>query len=353
MKTYEITIKPITGFGTPLKGDTIFGHICWQIAYDEGLFGMNLNELLSDYAVNPFIVVSSAYPKLNDGFVLKRPDMPLDKLFNFSKANTADMIRKRKEFKGRRWMLVSKDKPLSNLKAEGIYLNDDELFEKLSTYRDIETQRQLRKRGIKSFISDYTQPHNTINRLTGTTGEGQFAPYSVDQTVYMPGAELVIFAGLREDIGVKQVVEALKLIGNTGFGKDASTGLGRFEVVSNQEIDLKTIGRDTPNACYALAPSVPEKDTFSDMFFAPFTRFGRHGDVLAKSGRPFKNPVIMADEGAMFIVNPLTKGGEGGSYVFDKPYIGTGVFNISKAEPNAVAQGYSLYIPMKVEATNE
>ena len=67
MKTFLITIKPISGFGTSLKGDTIFGHICWQAAYDKALFGKSLGSLLSDYSSNPFVVISSAYLKLSDG----------------------------------------------------------------------------------------------------------------------------------------------------------------------------------------------------------------------------------------------------------------------------------------------
>ena len=200
----------------------------------------------------------------------------------------------------------------------------------------------MRKKGLKSLVLDYTQPHNTINRLTGTTGEGQFAPFAVDQTVYMPGAKLVVFVGLREDIKIEQMVKAIKQIGDSGYGKDASTGLGKFDVVGHKEINLIAIGSENPNACLTLAPCVPESDMFSQMFFTPFTRFGRHGDVLAKSGKPFKNPVIMADEGAVFIFN--------GKAPADKPYIGTAVTGISKAEHKAVTQGYSLYIPVKVEA---
>jgi CRISPR-associated protein Csm4 len=77
------------------------------------------------------------------------------------------------------------------------------------------------------------------------------------------------------------------------------------------------------------------------MFFTPFTRFGRHGDVLAKSSNPFKNPVIMADEGGIFIPKSHES--------FTKPYIGRAVMNISKAEPRTVMQGYSLYLPVNVE----
>lgn len=342
MKTYEITIKPLSGFGTPLKGDTMFGHLCWQAVYDEALFGMSIDTLLADYATNPFMVVSSTYPKLYNGYALKRPDMPLDKLFDFSGKSKADIIGKRKEFKGKRWMLVRQGERITSMKSDSLYFDDQQLFNELSKNEDAETRRQMRKKGVKSFISDYTQLHNSINRMTGTTGEGEFAPFAVDQVVFLPGTELVVFVGLREDVAVEQLVKAFAQIGETGFGKDASTGLGKFEVVSSSEIDLFAMGDGTPNACYTLAPCVPEKGIFDKMFFSPFTRFGRHGDVLAKSKNPFKNPVIMADEGSVFAIN-------GGTGVFEKPYIGMAVTGLSKAESKTIMQGYSLYIPTKVE----
>lgn len=344
MKTYEITIKPISGFGTPLKGDTLFGHLCWQAAYDETLFGMSLNKLLADYGANPFVIVSSAYPKLENGYALKRPDMPLDKLFDFSNLNKSDIIKKRKEFKSKCWMLLGKDRSLNNLKTEGLYLNTSELFERLSNLKSFEKQREIRKKGIKSFISNFSQSHNTINRLTGTTGEDQFAPYTVEQTVYIPDAELVIFAGLREDIKIENLLKALKRIGKTGFGKDASTGLGRFEVIGHGEINLKLTGSNNPNAYYTLSPVVSEKTAYKKIFFTPFVRFGRHGDILARSKNPFKNPVIMADEGAIFIPHNID---------LSKPYIGTAVYGVSKVNSNAVTQGYSLYVPIKVEEADE
>lgn len=160
--------------------------------------------------------------------------------------------------------------------------------------------------------------------------------------MFFPETELALFVGIDEMvINIEQLRIGLERIGETGFGKDASLGLGRFQLGEENEINLLKMGSDTPNACYTLAPCVPEKDTFSEMFFTPFTRFGRHGDVLAKSANPFKNPVIMADEGGIF----KPKGQE----VFNKPCIGKAVTNISKAEPKAVAQGYALYLPVKVE----
>jgi CRISPR-associated protein Csm4 len=200
----------------------------------------------------------------------------------------------------------------------------------------------MRKVGSKNIISIFSQPHNTINRLSGTTGNARFAPFDVEQWVFYPETKLALFVGIDETmVTIEQIRIGLERIGDIGFGKDASTGLGRFELGEESEIDITKMGSDSPNACYTLAPCVPEKDTFIEMFFTPFTRFGRHGDVLAKSSNPFKNPVIMADEGGIF--KPKFR------EVFNKPYVGTALSNLSKAEPRSVMQGYSLYLPVNVE----
>ena len=344
MKTYEITIKPLSGFGTPLKGDTIFGHVCWQAAYNDGLFGSSIETLLADYMTNPFLVISSAYPKFSEGtksvYMLRRPDLPLDCLFDFGSMDKKTMRIEKKKLKAKKWMPLDDTQAVSSFKAMN-YKDDKELFGMVKKSVTDDLQREAKKKGMKSFMADYSQPHNAINRLSGTTGEGRFAPFAVDQKVYFPQTELSIFVGINDRITVKQVEDALSKIGEIGFGKDASTGLGKFEVCDVDEIDLKSFGSSEPNACYTLSPCVPEKDVFLCSFFSPFTRFGRHGDILAKSKNPFKNPVIMADEGAIFI--PKEKD------VFIKPYIGTAVTNISLAESKSVMQGYSLYIPVKVE----
>lgn len=345
MKTYEIVIKPLSGFGTPLKGDTIFGHFCWQIIYNQHLMGKSLDILLENYQTKPFAVFSSAYPRFCVGescyYALKRPDLPMNMVFNLPDDKTQN-IEKRKEHKAKRWMILQKDKKFSSLK-ELKYLTDTELFEEdIKAYISDKTERDVKGRVSRDFITAFLQSHNKINRLTNTTGAEGFAPFTVEQQVFFPETELALFVGIDDNIiNIRQLKEGLEMMGKCGFGKDASTGLGRFDVLETTEIDLTNMGNDSPNACYTLSPCVPGKDTFSDMFFSQFTRYGRHGDVLAKSTNPFKNPVIMADEGGIF----KPKGKE----MFHKPYIGTAVTTISKAEPKSVAQGYALYIPVNVE----
>ena len=346
MKTIEITIKPISGFGTPMKGDTIFGHICWQAAYDSSLFGgRTIDQLLSDYETNPFLIISSAFFKVGNNEktirVLKRPDIPLPSLFDFQGKSKKEIIRMRKVLKSKRWMKIPDGGRIESLKKID-YISDRGLAEESILSSTEKGQLEARKKGAKSIVAEFSQPHNTINRLTNTTGEGRFAPFVSDQSVFLGQIELILYVGLREDISIEQTRAALQRIGETGFGKDASTGSGKFSVISTEEINLSDMGSMTPNACYTLAPSVFEKNVYLQTYFTPFTRFGRHGDVLAKSSNPFKNPVIMADEGAVLLPTDMKS-------IIKKPYLGTSVNNVSKAEPNTVAQGYSLYIPIMVE----
>lgn len=333
MKIYEFIITPFSGFGTPIVGDTLFGHVCWQLCYDPALAGRTLDDLLSDYSRNPFVVISSAYPRIASGgsirYVFRRPEMPLSFLFDKSAGDAAEMIRKRKELKKRKWMLLD-ERFLANGLDESMFVTEDDMF---------------RLSGLESRTNGYSvsfvQPRNKINRITGTTGGGGFSPFSVVQDVYVSGASLSVFVGLdTERISAEAALEYLKRIGETGYGRDASTGLGRFSVSGFREVDF---GRPAgANACYTLGPSLPGDDVWRDIFFSPVIRYGRHGGSFAGAQNPFKAPVRMADSGAVYVAD-----GE----MPVRPYVGEAVGSVSITEPRTVVQGYSLYIPFRMEAS--
>ncbi len=94
-------------------------------------------------------------------------------------------------------------------------------------------------------------------------------------------------------------------IGDFGFGKDASIGLGKFEVVDFQAKPLPA--QSNANACLTLAPCAPQGLGFDSQrsYYQLFTRFGRHGDVAVhQEGKPFKNPVLLAQTAAVFYTPP-------------------------------------------------
>lgn len=340
MKLYAIILTPVSGFGTTLKGDTIFGHFCWQAAYDPSLLQGGLEQQIAAYSEKPFAVFSSAFPvveKEKTAFAFKRPELPFSFMLPAGKDKAEDM-RQRKDFKKKKWMLIGEDLHLDVKTAN--FISDQGLLEEVTGTLSEGTRRQMGKAENAEFLKLFSQAHNSINRMTQTTGTGNFAPYAKENIYYLPDTKLAVFVLIEETAtDIDRVTLGLKRIGISGFGRDASTGLGRYKTGKFYELPLSRAVNS--NACYTLAPCVPAKGVFKESFFSPFVRFGKHGDRLAAYGNPFKNPVIMADEGAVLI--PDNKN------FFNRPYTGQAVNNVSKAIPETVVQGYAPYIPFKLE----
>lgn len=339
MKVYAITINPQSPFGTPFKGDTIFGHFCWQAAHNPELLSGGLDHWIDRYPEKPFAVFTSAWPQIvePDGqtfYCLPKPAMPA--------AFPTGMVRKqrleqRKKEKNKKWILLEQDSLRQGFVSFDV-VNDKELFAAHQATLSTNEKRMLQflpAEQQKPVITS-THAHNSINRLTMTTGKG-FDPFSMENFHYLPGLKLVLFVAFDEDaLDQKKLCKGLENIGRFGFGRDASSGLGRFDVGEFNELEwpLPVPGQ----GCYTLAPCVPDAERFSEQFALPFTRFGRHGDRLGLSKNPFKNPVVMADEGAVFF--------PADNQLPTVPYIGRAVTGLSQVEERTVAQGYSPYLPM-------
>lgn len=342
MKLYEIILKPESGFGTPLKGDTIFGHICWQASYDPKLLNGGLDKWIACYGERPFAVFSSAWPKIRkEGatfYVVKRPDFPPNRLFPVAVKDRMKAMKQKKDNAKKTWLLIPEN--LAITFAENSFISDEEVLTLAFHELTGQTRKAMRKKAARQFKKEFTQPHNTINRTTMTTGSGMFAPFSEVADFYYPETELAVFVLIDEEAtDIDRMRTAMERIGTVGFGRNASTGCGRFSLAEHEEKTIVPNGE--VDACYTLAPALPEKGRYRDYWFSPFIRFGRHGDALAVSKNPFKNPVIMIDEGAVLI--PADKD------VFSKPYLGSAAANVSKVLPGAVTQGYSIYLPFKLE----
>lgn len=92
MHTSLARLLPLSAFGTPPKGDSLFGQLCWAARHR---FGEDrLTEWLGGYANGaPFLVVSDALPAGH----LPRPALPGHW---FDEIDSAD----RKAVKKRRWL---------------------------------------------------------------------------------------------------------------------------------------------------------------------------------------------------------------------------------------------------------
>lgn len=331
MKLHIFTVEPRSPFGTPLKADTLFGHFCWQARHRPDLLDVDLDILMREYDHAPFVIFSSAFPRLaseQTPFAVPRPLLPPRRFFSAEGSRIMNIMGA-KEQKKLKWLLLDQDLRLSLDKARMI---SDEQLARLALPQKTEMTSSF------SFTQDCLLNHNSINRLTGTTGSAAFAPYQSNCTVYAPNARLAIMVAIHEKATSAEKVEmALERIGASGFGRDASTGWGRFQVVESRPVDWP-IWPSTGAALYTTGPTVLKKAIFDKIYHKPFVRFGRHGDYLASGPHPFKNPVIMADEGTVCLLP---------SPVSDFPkYIGSAVRGVSKAMPQTVVQGYAICLPL-------
>ncbi|MEP6878591.1 MAG: hypothetical protein ABI865_07050 [Nitrosospira sp.] len=311
------SLRVHSAFGTPLAGDTLFGQLCWAACEQLGESG--LRQLLDGYTTGkPWLVASDGFPA---GF-LPRPTMPQPVGSEYNPD-------KRKVAKAERWIPIGAvGKPFSEMLADTT-LDDDAYASK----KPIEA----------------AQPHNTLNRLTGTTGTGEFAPYTQRQIFFAPDQAMEIYLVLDEArMRVTVLQSLLQAIGMQGYGRDASIGLGKFSLdeLEPHQFALPTTPASSANACtfWTLAPCAPQGQGFDPekSYWRVITRFGRHGGMHALSTNPFKNPVLLAATGALFATAKST----------DALFIGQGLGGnglISKTEPGTVQQGYAPVIAISME----
>ncbi|HWO41201.1 MAG TPA: CRISPR-associated protein Csm7 [Candidatus Eisenbacteria bacterium] len=294
--------------------DTLFGQLCWAIRNRWG--EAKLQTLLKGYtAGQPFLVVSDAFPS---GYI-PRPALPA----HFFRSVDSD----RKEAKKKKWLPVDKvNEPVTDWLRHCV--GSEELPEAHEIAR--------------------SQPHNTINRQTETTGRGMFAPYAMEQYWYLKqraarsngtfwaetGSLDIYLISDSTRFSIAELKTALSDIGHVGFGRDASIGLGRFDVDAIEERNLPS--QAGANAWLTLGPCAPQGTPLDPRrsFYQVFTRFGRHGDIEVLRRSPFKTPILMAAGGA--VLSPL---------VFEaRSFIGQGLGgdgSLSKSLPQTVHQGYT------------
>lgn len=314
MQTYTFRLKPLSAFATEILGDTLFGQLCWAIRNHHG--EAYLGKLLKGYTEGqPFMVVSDAFPSGH----IPKPSVPS---WFFNDANPE----LRKLLKKKVWM------PLESI---GLSLEQwQTACKSTAELLDASTESHWSKEG--------TQPHNTINRLSGTTGSGDFAPYTVGVTHYADQTIFdchIVLDEVRFD--VDSLGEVLQNIGHFGFGKDATIGAGKFEVVDCQSFSPPAV--DNVNASLSLAPCAPQGLGYDAKlsFYQPFTRFGRHGDIAVhQSGKPFKSPVLMAKSGSIFGVTSQSG--------FIGQGLGAEKQKLSSVIPETVQQGYCPVVPVSV-----
>lgn len=334
MQAYRLTLRPLSAMGTPMAGDTLFGQLCWTLRRqlgDDAIVG-----LLTGYTQGrPFAVVSDALPHGH----LPLPSLP-------ASAWHAAADSDRKALKQKRWLpLQTLREPLEKWQQHAV--GDSQLAQALAR-RDPTPSRGAAESAEPQAARgpiERAQPHNTINRRTGTTGTGKFTPYAMGQIWLPPGSLLDVVVVLDEArLSVEQLQAAFAYMGQHGFGRDASIGLGKFELAGDASLIVwEQPGHGEANAWLTLGPCAPQGLGFCAVrsHWQVITRFGRHGDVAVQSGVPFKRPVLLARAGSVFWP---------GQFDTSRQFIGQGLGGmeapVSLTMPETVHQGYAPVVPL-------
>ncbi|GIW25838.1 RAMP superfamily CRISPR-associated protein [Meiothermus sp.] len=240
----------------PPSAPALWGHLAWWVRYTQGEAA--LRDWLEAFQHDPPFLISSAFPR---GY-LPRPLLP--------PVQVQDTV-KRKKLKSLRYLSLKTFERVVQ-EGEGALLESPELS------------------GDKSpRIALATQTRVGIARATGTAQEGILF---TDRVYWLGQGEWTVYVQLRREADYLE--EALRQIGAFGYGGKASVGLGRFEVVDVQEMELPEA--ENPTHYVTLAPTLPE----GEGFFALETYWGRLGGHYAQAETPFKRPYLRAREGSVF-----------------------------------------------------
>lgn len=297
MALITLKITPLSSFATLPKGDTLFGQVLAYLYLNE----KNNREVLKKFdgyfkkeeEPPPPLVISDIMPY---GY-LHKPTLPIECFSSFDTEEVDKKKLRKKEF----------------ISVKNLQNGDLHLCEKIKYFDDIVTTK------------------NSINRATFITDGENFAPYGLAERQFY--RKLWIFILVESSIKDK-IINTIREIGKFGFGKDANLGRGNFDV---KEIENPIKKIDNPLFYLSISPTLLQDDDIVKSWYNPFTRFGKFGLHRANKNA-FKNPVLMADSGA---VVKLSK---------SKEHFGTALNNGTK-EKISHLQGYSIAIPFKIKDT--
>ena len=291
MKLCKTTITQQSKFVTPLKGDTFFGQLCWMVVFKYG--EERLQKLLKYYQNKPFLIVSDGFAK---GY-LPKPKLPSVYL--------NEDVDKKKENRKKIWLT---DTDLQNGNFNIAKTNDD----------------------ISNIDDEAENIHNSLNYKTFRTDKDNFAPYSIINYTF---SQKDIYFYIDEELFSKdELNEILALLSEYGYGKDNTIGKGRFSFDELKEVNIEFSSKTV----MALSPFSPEGIKAKEIFYEPYTKFGKMGANRAYKN-PFKKPIILADSGSVVVFEEQ----------FKKPYIGKAIYDIEDIYNDVIHQGYAITIPIK------
>jgi len=318
MQTYRVRLRPRSATLSPWQADTLFGHWCWLIRYEES--EAKLRIFLDPYrAGEPPIVPSNGFP----ADWLPRPILP-PRLRAPSRKKTDQVEAMQAAKAGKDVRFVSLDQ--FNALCQG-----DEVL--LTTSPNVVRQR--------------TELKNLINRLTGTTASFEVEGEEVGGTLFdrqelayvdrsglfPEPLDVSIYVKAADEESATKAEELFHRLACSGYGAKKAVGYGQFEVTEFERFD----GFAEPNGAngfVSLSNWVPARGDPQVGFYNTLVKYGKLGEELAVSENPFKFPLTMLTAGSSFYAEGEVK-----------DYYGRLVAGIAPGAPDVVQYGYAFAVP--------
>lgn len=285
MPLYRYLIKPLSAFATPLRSDTLYGHLLWRAA--ERFGADRVQQLIAAFSADqPPFKISSAFPH----GCLPMPCLPPIARNRFrqifapegGKALT-EMLQKYKQFR-----------KLTHIQADSLLstgVNQEQLFR--YWLKDPEAVASP-----DNWYRSAHQPHNSIDRSSGrvlTQGGLHFG----QATWYASGTILDLYVETDQQALFEELFRDLQC---SGYGADSSTGKGQFSFTLDPEFDAASWATDG-NAHLLLSLSAADNmETLSGHWQTEIKR-GRTWSGFGETN-PFKKPFLAVKEGAVLTVMP-------------------------------------------------
>jgi CRISPR-associated protein Csm4 len=281
LRRYRLLLDAASPFGTPPTSGTLFGHLAWAKRRREGRVA--LQAWLARLPAEPFA--------LSD--LLPADHLPRPLLAPAASVGTAEDA---KALKRRRYLSLAAWRQLRAGATSQVL------------------QRLLCKPNTKQadddphFLRGASLPHNRIDRATGRTpaagGGGLWFAEELWPEVDGEGRKRHVEADLyiRSALPTTEVEALLAEVGETGFGRDAALGRGRFRLEGSEAMAWldQAPAAGGVRRHLSLSQGVVTANMRSARWqrFVLFGKLGR--EMTAESKRPWKLPLLLAEAGATF-----------------------------------------------------
>lgn len=275
MPDYLVRIRPESAFGTPLHSGTLFGHLCWAWRHSYG--EDSLVKWLADLRAEPFLI-SDGMPAGR----LPRPELPAPR------PRKKPSLKEAERFKGawkRRWL---RRETFLKIRSG---LSPEKLLEALLAEKEEEERSGAAR---TRWFQAARVPHNTINRLTGRTPE-RGGLFFMEDLWPEEGCEAEVWVCC--SLERRELERLFRLVGGLGYGRDASTGRGRFGC-DVEPAPEGVLGGDWPRRMSLSHGTLTAN--MGDARYRLRTHYGRLGSLWATGGEPFKYPLTLLAPGATF-----------------------------------------------------